>query len=150
MGLLDNFPSSSEDLGNDDLGIMPRSFNHLFSAVKSQQSKQPNVRYLIRCSFIEIYNEDLRDLLADSTQVKEAPGAKPKKLEIKESSSQGGVYVKDCIVKMARSPKDLMQALRDGVKSRAVGDTQMNRESSRSHCIFTVYIEMQEELKVRH
>jgi hypothetical protein len=49
---------------------------------------------------------------------------------------------------MARSPKDLMQALRDGVKSRAVGDTLMNRESSRSHCIFTVYIEMQEELKV--
>jgi hypothetical protein len=58
--------------------------------------------------------------------------------------------VKDCIVKMARSPKDLMQALRDGVKSRAVGDTLMNRESSRSHCIFTVYIEMQEELKVRN
>jgi Kinesin motor domain len=51
---------------------------------------------------------------------------------------------------MARSPKDLMQALRDGVKSRAVGDTLMNRESSRSHCIFTVYIEMQEELKVRN
>jgi hypothetical protein len=124
MGLLDSLPPTSEDLANDDLGIMPRSFNHLFSAVKSQQSKQPNVRYLIRCSFIEIYNEDLRDLLADTTQVKELPGVKSKsKLEIKESSSQGGVYVKDCIVKMARSPKDLMQALRDGVKSRAVGDT---------------------------
>jgi hypothetical protein len=76
MGLLDNFPASGEDLGNDDLGIMPRSFNHLFSAVKSQQSKHSNVRYLIRCSFIEIYNEDLRDLLADTTPIKELPGAK--------------------------------------------------------------------------
>jgi kinesin family protein 11 len=48
---------------------------------------------------------------------------------------------------MARSPRDLLVALRDGVKSRAVGDTQMNRESSRSHCIFTIFIEMQEDLK---
>jgi hypothetical protein len=48
---------------------------------------------------------------------------------------------------MARSPKDLLQALRDGVKSRATADTFMNRESSRSHCIFSVFIEMQEELK---
>ena len=102
MGLLDNFPASSEDIGNDDLGIMPRSFNHLFSAVKSLQQKHVNVRYLIRCSFIEIYNEDLRDLLADTTTVKELPGAKQKKLEIKESSSQGGVFVKDCIVRMAK------------------------------------------------
>ena len=75
------------------------------------------------------------------------PGAKKKKLEIKETEGQS-VYVRDCIVRMARSPKDLLSALKDGVKSRAVGDTQMNRESSRSHCIFTVYIEMQEELKV--
>ena len=49
---------------------------------------------------------------------------------------------------MARSPIDLMTALRDGIRARAIGDTQMNKESSRSHCIFTVYIETQEELKV--
>jgi len=48
---------------------------------------------------------------------------------------------------MARTPKDLLLALREGVKSRSVGDTLMNRESSRSHCIFTIFIEMQEELK---
>lgn len=71
-----------------------------------------------------------------------------KKLEIKETVNQG-VFVKDCILRMARSPKDLLVALKDGVKARAVGDTQMNRESSRSHCIFTVFIEMEEKLKVK-
>ena len=124
---------------------MPRSFTHLFSAIKGQQQKQQGVRFLIRCSFIEIYNEELRDLLTDQQVNSLLPR---KKLEIKETQGQG-VYVRDCNVRMARSPKDLLQALRDGVKARAVGDTQMNRESSRSHCIFTVYIEMQEELKVR-
>ena len=100
---------------------MPRSFSHLFSAVKSQQQLRQGVRFLIRCSFIEIYNEDLRDLLADQKEAT-APGGTKKKLEIKETANQG-VYVKDCIVRMARSPKDLMQALKDGVKARAVGDT---------------------------
>jgi len=131
----------------EDAGIMPRSFAHLFSAVNSLQSRSHGARYLIRCSFIEIYNEVLRDLLAVETIDSTLPGAKKKKLEIKETESQS-VYVRDCIVRMARTPKDLMNALKDGVRSRAVGDTQMNRESSRSHCIFTVYIEMQEELKV--
>ena len=131
----------------EDAGIMPRSFAHLFSAVNSLQSRSQGARYLIRCSFIEIYNEELRDLLAVETRDSSLPGAKKKKLEIKETESQS-VYVRDCIVRMARTPKDLLNALKDGVKSRAVGDTQMNRESSRSHCIFTVYIEMQEELKV--
>jgi Kinesin motor domain len=130
---------------NPEGGIMPRSFTHLFSAIKGQQQKQQGVRFLIRCSFIEIYNEELRDLLTDQQVNSLQPR---KKLEIKETQGQG-VYVRDCNVRMARSPKDLLQALRDGVKARAVGDTQMNRESSRSHCIFTVYIEMQEELKVR-
>ena len=51
------------------------------------------------------------------------------------------MYVRDCMVRMARSPRDLLGALKEGVKQRAVGDTLMNRESSRSHCIFTVYIE---------
>ena len=131
----------------EDAGIMPRSFAHLFSAVNSLQSRSHGARYLIRCSFIEIYNEELRDLLSVETRDSTLPGAKKKKLEIKETESQS-VYVRDCIVRMARTPKDLMNALKDGVRSRAVGDTQMNRESSRSHCIFTVYIEMQEELKV--
>lgn len=80
------------------------------------------MRFLIRCSFIEIYNEELRDLLSDSIKESNHPGAQKRKLEIKETQNQG-VYVKDCILRMARSPKDLFIALKDGVKARAVGDT---------------------------
>jgi len=59
---------------------MPRSFTHLFSAVKSQQERHSSVRFLIRCSFIEIYNEELRDLLSETSTLKDK-----RKLEIKET-----------------------------------------------------------------
>jgi hypothetical protein len=81
-----SFSESTHDLDlPEDSGIMPRSFSHLFSAVKSQQTRQQNVRFLIRCSFIEIYNEELRDLLAVETKESTLPGATKKKLEIKET-----------------------------------------------------------------
>jgi kinesin family protein 3/17 len=62
---------------------MPRSFMHLFSAIQSQQDKQSGVRFLIRCSFFEIYNEELRDLLSDTTALLKSEAGK-RKLEIKE------------------------------------------------------------------
>ena len=70
------------------------------------------------------------------------------KLEIKENGTHG-VFVKDSTMRMVRSPKDLLIALKEGMKARALSETLMNRASSRSHCIFTIFIEMQEELKVR-
>ena len=67
----------------EEAGILPRSFAHLFSALKSKSNS--TVRYLIRCSFIEIYNEELRDLLAAGDTGKDST-AKKKKLEIKETA----------------------------------------------------------------
>lgn len=52
------------NLDDDGLrGIMPKSFHHIFSAITSEQFKDK--QFLIRCSFIEIYNEDIRDLLSN-------------------------------------------------------------------------------------
>jgi kinesin family protein 3/17 len=69
-----------EDCGPEG-GIMPRSFTHLFSAIGNCQLRSTNTRFLLRCSFIEIYNEELRDLLATEN----ANDKNKKKLEIKES-----------------------------------------------------------------
>lgn len=71
-----------------------------------------------------------------------------KKLEIKENQDQGGVYIKDCIIKIAHAPSDLEKALKDGNKNKSMGETQMNRDSSRSHCVFTIYVETSEMLPV--
>jgi kinesin family protein 3/17 len=49
---------------------------------------------------------------------------------------------------MATSFQELEKALKDGNKHKSTGETLMNRDSSRSHCIFTIYIETSEIMKV--
>lgn len=70
-----------------------------------------------------------------------------RKLEIKENPNTG-VYIKDCQIKIAQSELDLEKVLKDGNKNKSMGETLMNRDSSRSHCIFTIYVETSEVLKV--
>ncbi len=64
------------DYSEEGKGIIPRSFHHIMSFVDMSKNSQ----YLIRCSFIEIYNEEIRDLLSEDTKAKR---------EIKESSDKG-------------------------------------------------------------
>mmetsp|Transcript_10696 Transcript_10696/g.10809 ORF Transcript_10696/g.10809 Transcript_10696/m.10809 type:complete len:126 (-) Transcript_10696:2073-2450(-) len=113
-------------------GIMPKAFNHVFEIAGSSQNKDK--QFLVRCSFIEIYNEEIRDLLnLDQTGMK-------KRLEIKENPNKG-VYIKDCSMRIVKNYQDLEKALKDGNKSKSTGETLMNQDSSRSHCIFSIYIE---------
>jgi len=110
-------------------GILPRSFETIFNSIELDNKKQ----YLVRASYLEIYNEDIFDLLAKNTGTK---------LELKEK--EGAVYVKDLSAVVVKCPDDLMKAFNDGVTNRHVGETAMNKESSRSHSIFTITVEMAE------
>ena len=63
------------------------------------------MKFLVRCSYLEIYNEDIRDLLCSKSQIAD------QKLELKEDPNNGGVYVKDltcCIVKSIPEIEKLM------------------------------------------
>jgi len=84
----------------------------------------------VRCSYLEIYNEEVRDLLSKNGSAK---------LELKEK--EGAVYVKDLAAFMVKTPEDLMNVFEEGCINRHVGSTEMNDESSRSHSIFTITIE---------
>lgn len=94
-------------------------------------------KYLVRCSFIEIYKEEIKDLLT-----KEEQG----KLAIKEDGDSG-VYIKGAKMFVAKKIGDIENALKIGHANRSQGETQMNQRSSRSHCIFTIYFETQEDIK---
>jgi kinesin family protein 3/17 len=112
-------------------GIIPNAFEHIFGCINSEGNKK---KFLVRCSFLEIYNEDVRDLLAKDTT---------KKLDIREDPKIG-IFVKDLNIIQMKNTKDLENELNKGFNNRHVGETTMNKESSRSHCIFTVYIESSE------
>ena len=112
-------------------GIIPNAFDHIYGYINSEESKK---KFLVRCSFLEIYNEEIRDLLGKDTT---------RKLDIREDPKLG-IFVKDLNLIQMKCTKDLECELNKGFNSRHVGKTSMNDESSRSHCIFSVYIESKE------
>lgn len=78
-----SFTMQGPDNSHNMRGVIPNSFNHIFEAIKGTT----DVQYLIRCSYLEIYNEEIRDLLVHDH--KTAP-----KCEIKEDPNKG-IYVKN-------------------------------------------------------
>ena len=72
-----------------------------------------------------------------------APDVIKKRLEIKEHQ-ETGIQVQDCQIRICNSVTELQRCLQEGNKNKATGETLMNRDSSRSHCIFTIYVETAE------
>ncbi|XP_020224344.1 kinesin-like protein KIN-12F isoform X1 [Cajanus cajan] len=113
-------------------GIVPRIFQMLFSELDKEQhvSEGKLFNYQCRCSFLEIYNEQIGDLL-DPTQ---------RNLEIKDDS-KNAFYLDNLTEEYVTSYDDVTQFLIKGLSSRKVGATSLNSKSSRSHIIFTFVIE---------
>ncbi|XP_059287103.1 kinesin-like protein KIN-12B isoform X1 [Lycium ferocissimum] len=121
-----------ENLTNDQQGLAPRVFQRLFERIEEEQIKHADkqLMYQCRCSFLEIYNEQITDLL-DSSQ---------KNLQIREDVKTG-VYVENLTEECVSSMKDVTKLLMKGVSNRRTGATSVNAESSRSHSVFTCVVE---------
>ncbi|XP_042328737.1 kinesin-like protein KIF3C [Sceloporus undulatus] len=109
-------------------GLLPRAFEHLFTAIARSGPQQ---RYLVRASYLEIYQEEVRDLLA---------AAGPRRVELKESP-EAGVYLKGLASFVTKDLREIEHVRRRGNLARAIGATQLNQRSSRSHAIFLVTVE---------
>ncbi|KAM8916885.1 kinesin-like protein KIF17 isoform 2-T4 [Spinachia spinachia] len=91
-----------------------------------------NTKFLVRASYLEIYNEEIRDLLGSDTK---------HRLELKEHPERG-VYARDLSMHAVHSVGGCERMLERGRRNRAVGCTLMNKDSSRSHSIFTIHLEI--------
>ncbi|KAL5007549.1 hypothetical protein ScPMuIL_016355 [Solemya velum] len=111
-------------------GVIPNSFEHIFQHI----SRSENQQYLIRASYLEIYQEEIRDLLSKDLA---------HRLELKERPDTG-VYVKDLSSFVTKSVKEIEHVMNVGNQNRATGATNMNEHSSRSHAIFIITIECSE------
>ncbi|XP_075762695.1 kinesin-like protein KIF17 isoform X7 [Pelodiscus sinensis] len=109
-------------------GIIPRAFEHIFESVQCAE----NTKFLVRVSYLEIYTEDIRDLLGADTK---------QKLELKEHPEKG-VYVKGLSLHTVHNVAQCERIMETGWRNRAVGYTLMNKDSSRSHSIFTINMEI--------
>ena len=131
-----------DDNDQHDLrGIIPRSVRHIFSCIDAQSGAK---KFLVRCSYLEIYNEMILDLLTHfATGGKQAHNV-GENLKIKEDPNKG-IFVQDLTHVIVKSVPELEKLLMAGIKNRKVGETAMNKDSSRSHSIFTIYIETAED-----
>ena len=108
-------------------GIIPRSFDLMFNIIKTTY----NTNFLIQCSYLELYNEEVRDLLAKNNK---------QKLDIREDP-ETGFYVQDLSHWVVKSPKDMVELMLRGRELKVIKGHNMNERSSRSHCIFTIIVE---------
>ncbi|MGH0156332.1 UNVERIFIED_CONTAM: hypothetical protein FKN15_035612 [Acipenser sinensis] len=111
-------------------GIIPNSFEHIFTHISRSQNQQ----YLVRASYLEIYQEEIRDLLCKDQS---------RKPELKENPDSG-VYIKDLSSFVTKNVKEIEHVMNVGNQARSIGFTNMNEHSSRSHAIFVITIECSE------
>ncbi|KAF1621187.1 UNVERIFIED_CONTAM: Kinesin-like protein KIF27, partial [Eudyptes robustus] len=114
-------------VAENEKGIIPRAIQELFQHI----SENRNIDFYVKVSYIEVYKEELRDLLELETSVKE--------LHIREDEKGNTVIVgaKEFQVECA---DEVISLLESGNAARHTGTTQMNEHSSRSHAIFTISI----------
>jgi len=116
-------------------GVVPRSLGHLFRSIQSK----PEVATVVRLSYIEIYNETYYDLLADSSENRPD-------LTVRDGPN-GSVEVKGLTKLVAESEEAALGHLFTGEANRSIAQHQMNSNSTRSHCIFTVYLESRSRIE---
>ncbi|RKP19713.1 P-loop containing nucleoside triphosphate hydrolase protein, partial [Rozella allomycis CSF55] len=108
-------------------GVIPNAIIHIFNYIN--ENAATGSKFLVRASFLEIYNEDVYDLLANQET----------KLELRERSDIG-VYVKNLSSFVVNSVEEMYKLMTVGNRNRSVGSTMMNARSSRSHSIFTITV----------
>ncbi|TYH47047.1 hypothetical protein ES332_D11G384100v1 [Gossypium tomentosum] len=107
-------------------GVIPRAVHDLFDIIQQGVDRE----FLLRMSYMEIYNEEINDLLAPEHR----------KLQIHESIERG-IYVAGLREEIVASPQQVLDLMEFGESHRHIGETNMNLHSSRSHTIFRMIIE---------
>lgn len=116
------------DLEGPQRGIIPRTVEDIFYCIENDP--EPTSKYLVRASYLQIYNEVISDLLKpDRTN-----------LIIREDRKRG-VFVDGLSEWVVRSPFEVYQLMARGAEERATGSTKMNEVSSRSHAVFLFIVE---------
>nr|KAF6391538.1 centromere protein E [Pipistrellus kuhlii] len=116
----------------DYLGVIPRAIHDIFQKIE----KFPDREFLLRVSYMEIYNETITDLLCDTRKMKP--------LIIREDYNRN-VYVSDLTEEVVSTSEMALKWIRKGEKNRHYGITKMNQRSSRSHTIFRMILESREK-----
>lgn len=121
---------SSTDV--EQFGVIPRSIRLVFE--QAEKLKAQDWTFSLKASFLEIYNESIRDLLC------RGPDTKPHVIKLVDGKT-GDVYVTDLTSEEVTSPDQVQALITRSVGNRATAATNCNERSSRSHSVFRLHIE---------
>ncbi|XP_024371268.1 uncharacterized protein [Physcomitrium patens] len=120
---------NNASLLEEELGILPRAIRQLFECVEERSNQ---AEFLIKCAFVEIYNEEIKDLLH--------PDTPSRSISIREDAN-GDIVLAGVKEEVVTSFESMIRFLEHGSVFRTTGSTLMNQHSSRSHAIFTIIVE---------
>lgn len=109
-------------------GIIPIAIREIFKLLDDDKTIS---KYILKASYMELYNETVNDLLNSNN----------KNLEIRESVTKG-VFVNNLTEIQVTNPEKAMQLLKQGDSVRVIAETKLNEKSSRSHSIFRLNLEV--------
>ena len=106
---------------------MPRCFEYLFQQLEQTKTrKEATFEYSVSCMFVELYNEVITDLLDDSCP------------PVTIRAEAKNIVLQGATCESVNTFLEAMRLLRTGWDNRRVGETAMNKESSRSHAVLTI------------
>ena len=121
-------------LGNDENpGIMVWTLKELYQSINGYKNRD----YLIKLWYVEIYNENIRDLLSNKNE-------KNENLELREDPIEG-IIINNITEIITNSMNEILNLLKKGNKNRTVEETDANKTSSRSHAILQIKVSFKEK-----
>ncbi|KAL8816600.1 MAG: hypothetical protein Q9223_004420 [Gallowayella weberi] len=125
-------------------GVIPLAIADIFSYIR----ETPHREFLLRVSYLEIYNEKIHDLLCPAASGASGPGLpQPEEIKLREDSKRG-VYASPLKEEIVQSPTQLLRVIARGDLSRRTRSTQYNAHSSRSHAVVQIVVESRERMAV--
>lgn len=121
-------------------GVIPLAITDIFSFIR----ETPHREFLLRVSYLEIYNEKIHDLLSMTT-ANGTTVAQQEEIKLREDSKRG-VYATPLKEEIVQSPTQLLRVIARGDHARRTSSTQFNARSSRSHAVVQIVVESRERV----
>ncbi|XP_022634171.1 kinesin-like protein KIN-5D [Vigna radiata var. radiata] len=121
-----------------DAGVIPRAVKQIFDILESQTAE-----YSMKVTFLELYNEEITDLLAPEETLKFVDDKSKKPIALMEDG-KGGVFVRGLEEEVVCTANEIYKILEKGSAKRRTAETFLNKQSSRSHSIFSITIHIKE------
>ncbi|CAL5004715.1 unnamed protein product [Urochloa decumbens] len=122
-----------------DAGVIPRAVKQIFDTLERQ-----NTEYSVKVTFLELYNEEITDLLAPEEISKAALEDRQKKTLPLMEDGKGGVLVRGLEEEIVTNASEIFSLLERGSAKRRTAETLLNKQSSRSHSVFSITIHIKE------